>query len=82
MDICFYWQRDLKQQQKLKVFWKPENTNIHDHCTKHLLAGHHQGIWPIYIHVPTNQDIKGKTEAPHLKSCEGVLSLYLERMWS
>ena len=64
MDICFYWQRDLKQQQQLKVFWKPENTNIHDKHTKKHPTGHHQAIQMIYLHVPTNQYIKVTTEAP------------------
>ena len=54
MDMQFYWIQDRVTQKQLKVYWRPNHTNLEDYFTKHHAPSHHRLTRSTYLNCMNN----------------------------
>ena len=51
MDMCFYWIRDIGNQDQINIYWKPGSTNRGYYYKKQFPPSHQTTVRPDYLHV-------------------------------
>ena len=59
MDMCFYWIKDIIEQWKFRVFWRPSPENLGDCHSKYHPPEHHIAVRYKYLHVPKLRSLQG-----------------------